>query len=72
MKCDHRVFVTNVTEGALGSYKGSGVEHLEHVYCLWVLTVFADIQHVPSDNEAVPTLALTMEGDMAIECGQVG
>lgn len=64
--------MTNVTEGALGSHRHSGTERPEYVYCLWVLTVFADIQHVPTNGETFPVLTLTMEGDMVIECGQVG
>ncbi|CAL1535782.1 unnamed protein product, partial [Lymnaea stagnalis] len=70
LRCDNRVFITNVTQGALGSYNGSGVKGGGHSYCLWILSVFADIMHRATDSKSVPVLSLTIEGDTEIECGQ--
>ncbi|XP_055897034.1 multiple epidermal growth factor-like domains protein 8 [Biomphalaria glabrata] len=70
LRCDNRIFLTNVTEGALGSYNGSGMVDGGHSYCLWILSVFPDIFYKANDVKPVPVLSFTIESYADIECGQ--
>ncbi|KAH9496424.1 Multiple epidermal growth factor-like domains protein 8, partial [Bulinus truncatus] len=69
LRCDNRIFLSNVTDGALGSYNGSGMVDGGHSYCLWILSVFPDIMYKPIDMKPVPVLSFTVEGYADIECG---
>ena len=41
-RCDGRVTMTNISHGALGSWRGAGVDGRRHAYCLFMLSVSAE------------------------------
>ncbi|KAK3588362.1 hypothetical protein CHS0354_005627 [Potamilus streckersoni] len=66
--CDDRVVLNIVSNGALGTYKGSGVKSWRS-HCLWILTVFKDITVESSLDINIPHISLEMESVMT-ECGR--
>jgi hypothetical protein len=72
MQCNKRSVHIGISEGGLGSFRGSGVEDLAHAYCLWILTVHSSNSFGLDPSEATHIISLTVEGDMRVDCGQVG
>ena len=71
LRCEGRSVLYNITYGGLGSAAGAGVSaNPGHVYCLWILTVFSDLEGGTNDT-SVPSITFTMEPDMQLMCSQV-
>ena len=71
LKCEGRTILGNITEGALGSYTGSGVRDKGHAYCMWILTIYPDLNTIEVLN-VIPTIVFTMESDITTKCTKVG
>jgi len=62
--CDGRVAITNISShGAIGSHQGFGVNNRHHIYCLWILTVFASLDDMSSSHDSVMSITLTVPED---------
>ena len=70
LRCGGKMILGSITEGALGSHAGTGVENKAHAYCLWILTVHPDLTVLHS-SENVPVITFTMETDIKTECSRV-
>jgi len=61
-RCDGRVVITNISlSGAVGSHRGFGVDGRRHIYCLWILTVSAGWDYMPTSTDVnVRSSAITL------------
>lgn len=71
LRCDGRTVLGNISEGALGSHDGAGVDNKGHAYCLWILTVHQDLNNLRLYS-SVPTITFTMLTDIKTLCSRVG
>jgi hypothetical protein len=76
--CDGRTVISNITSyGALGSYRGAGVENKNHIYCLWMLSVpsstenFSGLMNRKASVLPVPNITLTIHSELLQSCHQV-
>ncbi|XP_077985026.1 multiple epidermal growth factor-like domains protein 8 [Glandiceps talaboti] len=65
--CEGRAVITDAVSSAIGSEEGQGVTDVNHVYCLWIISVFDNITS-PSPLTVIPSISLTIEDTIQIEC----
>ena len=63
------MFLPNVTRGGFGAWRGDGINAQGDTYCLWVLSATQDFSPPSHNTDVLPTIAITMEKDMMVACG---